>query len=221
MTRRRDLLAIGAVGAAALAVPSILRRQGPQFQPIPGAQGFYGAPMARRVDPLVGLDAPDLPAIDLCATVFRASRAPHAAFFSDHRCPNCPRAAAALKELARQVPGLTIVWHEWPIFGGRSQMLARLAVAARAQGTEIHSALYTANGPAARIAGTLGLGPSVLADMDSPRTTAHLVATTAAAAWLGLIGTPSVVLNGTVLVGAKTTAQMAQALEMTPSPCAA
>lgn len=220
MTRRRDLLAIGAVGAVALAIPPILRRRAPTLEPIPGAPGFFAAPLTAAPDPFAGIDAPRLPAIDLCATLFRGTPAPHAAFFSDHRCPNCPRAAAALTELAKETPGLSVIWHEWPIFGGRSDMLARLAIAARAQGVDAHRALYTASGPTSRIAASLGLDAKQLADdMQSPRTTAQIVATTAAAARLGLIGTPSIVLNGSVLVGAKSKAQMARALDVHPSPC--
>lgn len=221
MTRRRDVLAIGAVAGVALAIPPILRRRGPSLRPIPDAPGFFGPDLARPADPFAGLDAPQLPAIDLCATVFRGTPAPHAAFFSDHRCPNCPRAAAALTQLAQEMPSLSVVWHEWPIFGGRSDMLARLAIAARLQGAEVHSALYTANGPAPRIAANLGLDVARLTtDMASPRTDAQIVATTAAAVRLGLIGTPSVVLNGAVLVGAKSKSEMARALEYAPSPCA-
>jgi protein-disulfide isomerase len=84
--------------------------------------------------------------------------------FFDHNCPDWRADVPALEKLIAQDPGVRLVLKELPVLGPDSEAVARLALAARAQGKyfAFYQALFAARGRitkdrALQIAGELGL----------------------------------------------------------------
>jgi protein-disulfide isomerase len=234
--RRQALL-----GAAALAVLggtglSLWRERGrlPEGDPIRTAPGFRRFPGASQgVAPMAGLTAgpseqlPDLTTAELCAGLFRDS-APGpvpVASFSDFYCPNCSEMHAALGGLS---PSVSVTLHEWPVFGARSEYLARVALAAGMQGAhaEMNAALLrrrAAPTPSGARAAAEDLdldADRLLADMERAEIDAQLAETAALARVLGLVGTPSLVIGDMVVTGLPGQRVLAALARGRRAPCA-
>ncbi len=128
--------------------------------------------------------------------------------FFDYACPHCKRAAASVKTLLAQDPGVRVVYRELPILGPESFYAARAALAAQRQHRyrEFHDALMAAEdgGEAAvkRIAAALGLDHArLVADMERPEIAAQIEQSHRIAEVLELGGTPAFVVGGTLVPG--------------------
>jgi protein-disulfide isomerase len=118
--------------------------------------------------------------------------------FFDHNCPDCRADVPALEKLIAQDPGVRLVLKELPVLGPDSEAVARVALAAQAQGKyfALYQALFAAGGRitkdrALQIAGELGLDTARLeADMQSTSVTQALADTKALAHALGARGVP-------------------------------
>lgn len=219
---RRNLLVLGGLAgiAGAWQVWGV-RPQMPEFVPIKTAPGWSFA-MSGQIsggfDPmLLGLDQPQyepFSAADLDAAVFRDTRrSAHVplAYFSDPFCPFCKPLFARLVQRRRAgTPPITIAWHELPLLRPASHIIARAVEAARLQGGYVafQEALIQSGprpAPAAlrQVAERAGLdGQRLTQDMAAPQVAQSLATTARAAAQLGLIATPALVIDRKVLLGA-------------------
>ena len=132
--------------------------------------------------------------------------------FLDYRCSYCRKAMAEVAELVQSDGNIRFVVKEFPILGEDSVASSRFAIAvlqlhgAAAYAT-LHDALMTLRGSAdaetlSRMATDLGLDPQpILAHMDSAEVTAVIEANRALGDALAISGTPTFVINGTLLRG--------------------
>lgn len=227
MTKRRDLLIWGGALVAGISVSTWVRtRPEPlSFTPLTHPPGFRmlnggsGGGSGIGAALFAGLDAPaprdqaalDAISADPCRALYGASdpRLP-IAVFSDYFCPYCAAHSRALEDLAAKRDDIRLVLHEWPVLTPRSPELARLALAARAQGAtwQAHHWLMThalPPGPAGarRMAEALNLDADrLLRDTQSPKVTDHIRQATALAHLFGFSGTPGTVIGRTVIAGA-------------------
>lgn len=165
-----------------------------------------------------GLDAPtpQAPIGDVCAALFQGVGAPGAAsatVFTDYRCPYCKVLNARLLALADAAPDqMRLHVHEWPALGPVSERMARIALAARAQGAwrAMHDLLSAtpfipSDGWIGQAAEKLSISASrLVADMHGPKVDRALAETSALAALFGFEGTPGVVIGRNVAAGALT-----------------
>ncbi|MBU1376754.1 MAG: DsbA family protein [Alphaproteobacteria bacterium] len=131
--------------------------------------------------------------------------------FTDYQCPICKRADPALSRLIAIDPNVRVVWKDWPIRGPGSDLAARTALAAHAQGryAEVHDALMAARGqltPAriADIARQAGADPVRLAaDLrtEARAIDAQLGRHRLQAFSLGLQGTPAYLVGPYLIQG--------------------
>jgi len=224
------------MGAAALAVLGFTgaalwreRRRLPEGTPIPTAPGFLRFPGASQgVTPMATLGGglvaplPDLDTAALCALLFRdgAPGAVRIASFSDFYCPNCAEVADVLARLA---PAPAVTLHEWPVFGARSEFLARVTLAAGQQGAqaEMHGRAAPTEAGARAAAEDLGLdGERLVSDLAHPAVTARLAETAQLARVLGLVGTPSLVIGDMVVTGMPGQPVLAALARERRAPCA-
>ena len=139
--------------------------------------------------------------------------------YFDYNCPYCRRASGALAELRATDPAVSVLYKEWPIFGGVSLIAARSALAAGWQGRYLaaHDAL---------IAGSVKLASEadILARLDAAGVhlaqlrrdlIAHgreidqtLIRNNAEARGLGFEGTPGLLVGSYVMPGALDVADM-------------
>lgn len=134
--------------------------------------------------------------------------------FFDYNCSFCKRAFSYMREIQKDDPNLRIVWKEYPILSGRaptSLTAARVAMAADKQGKymEVHTALMGgreslgSDAQVMKIAEGVGLDMDQLKkDMESPEITAYLSETVSLGEALQFQGTPTFVINGSVIGGA-------------------
>ena len=63
--------------------------------------------------------------------------------FTDYRCPACRGADLAMRRAIARDGNVRVVYKDWPIFGDRSEQIARIALAAHRQGIypAVHHAL--------------------------------------------------------------------------------
>jgi protein-disulfide isomerase len=127
--------------------------------------------------------------------------------FFDYRCPGCKAVSEDYQALIRSHPDVRFVFKEWPILDRgddtTSQYAARAALAAHAQGhyLPVHQALMAeaALDPAAvdRILTENGVDLArARAAMASPETDALIADISGAGQTLGLVGTPTFLING-------------------------
>ncbi len=132
--------------------------------------------------------------------------------FTDYRCGYCRKAYDEVAELVSSDGNIRLVLKEYPILGEASLTSARFALAVRQIGgdaayEQAHDALITLRGEPttdalSRLATKLGLDPAaVLARMESPDVTAVIAANHALGQQLGINGTPTFVIDGTVVRG--------------------
>lgn len=132
--------------------------------------------------------------------------------FSDYRCTYCRKAHAEIAELVASDGNIRFIIKEFPILGEQSVLSSRFAIAVRQlAGDEAykraHDALITLRGDATlptlkRLAGELGLdGPAIMVRMEMPEVTAVIDATRALGDRLQISGTPTFVIDQTMLRG--------------------
>lgn len=130
--------------------------------------------------------------------------------FFDYRCPHCKHAAPDVKKLAQDDPDVRIVYKQFPVLGPDSELAARAALAAHAQGkyAALHDALLAASGPLTlpailKLAGPAGLDLAQLqADIEKPEIRATIERDRSLAAAIGITGTPSFVIGSELVPGA-------------------
>lgn len=151
---------------------------------------------------------------DLCTALFGPATPAEIvpiAYFSEFRCPYCRALERDLDTLMAEDAGsFRLIQHELPIFGPPSELAARASVAAARQGKQqalrrrfMRTPLVAEPASVLRVAADIGLDVDQLArDMASPEVQADLDRTRALADIFGFIGTPGLVIGGTVLNGA-------------------
>ena len=237
--RRRDLLVIGGLMAAAIAVPPVLRRLPSQmaFTPLPGFDGFrrvQGGAVSSVNVALIGLESrlpepanPDtVPPGNPCQALFgpggwTADRVP-VAIFSDFNCPYCKTLDARLIALRDDGAPIRLVWHEMPLLGQGSYRAAKAVIAAEflGRGAAARAYLWHHNlrpGPAAlgRMAEAIDLLPDMLRrEFDSGRVNRKLSTSLALGGQLGIPGTPGTVIGRTLVVGAISPPDLNQLIDL-------
>lgn len=211
------------------ALPSLLDRFSglPEFEPLANPEGFRritgGSSSSGAFDPFVGLEAQDdglraetIAAVeaDLCNALYAdvaedPSTVPIASF-SDYYCPYCRVQMRRLADIGEQLDsGVAISWHELPLLGEGSDRAARAALAAKRQGAYLafQQALWTTPFQPTRdyllqLSETVGIdGERLINDMQSRDVAEDLMVSKALARIFGFIGTPAMVVGGTVIQG--------------------
>lgn len=132
--------------------------------------------------------------------------------FIDYRCGYCRRAWAETEELVASDGNIRRVIKEFPILGEQSALSSRFAIATlQVAGADaykaVHDALLAMRSDAVpealeRLATEQGLdAAAIMARMDAPEVTAVIEANYALAQALQLNGTPSYVVDGTMVRG--------------------
>ena len=138
--------------------------------------------------------------------------------FFDYQCGYCRLSAPDLFTVRDGIPGIRLIYKEFPILGEDSIRTARAALAAREQGLyeSFHHALmidtddFSQAGLMAA-AEAVGLDSERLAhDMNDPDIDAYLERTRELATALGINGTPAFIINGDLYPGALRIAQFEQ-----------
>lgn len=243
---RRTVLGLGAGGVAVYAAYRaglFGRLFGPapfDFQAMEAPSGFRrlpSGPVTGGSVPLFGLDGEKPPELlaaqeavtsDLCGTLFPniAPGSVPVAYFYDYQCPICRR----LTPMLRDIPGLTLNWHDLAGLGAASETAARAAIAAREQGAfdAFHDRLMRARfqpneGYILSLAESAGIdGDRLLTDMGSVKTTDQMWLSRALANKFALIGTPGLVVGRTAVLGDISRSDLTRlvALEReNPGPC--
>ena len=127
--------------------------------------------------------------------------------FFDYNCPYCRKDAPALSDLMTTDPNVRMVLKELPVLGADSEVAARVALAAQAQGKyyELYARLVGERGRATRekalrIASALGLDTERLErDAQSPAVSAALKENEILADRLGVRGVPFYLVGDRVL----------------------
>ena len=131
--------------------------------------------------------------------------------FFDYRCGVCKRVHPIVARLIKDDPNIRRVYKEWPILGPDSVLAARAALASRKQGKyfAFHNAMMEARARLNRaaimtIAKRVGLDTTQLTrDMEDPEINGILQRNYALAEALKLNGTPSFVIEDTLLKGGR------------------
>lgn len=132
--------------------------------------------------------------------------------FMDYRCGYCRKAQAEVEELVASDGNIRFVIKEFPILGEASLQSSKFAIAVRQIGGDdaykrAHDALIALrgepdDGTLGRLAADLGLeSAAVLARMETPEVAAVIEANHALAQRLQLEGTPSFVVEDTMVRG--------------------
>jgi 2-hydroxychromene-2-carboxylate isomerase len=225
--RRRDLLVIGGLMAAAVSVPPILRRLPSdfEFEPLPGFDGFrrlQGGATSGVIDPFFGLgerltdqaSVEETPPQNPCTALFGAQGGQPGevpvAFFTDANCPYCKVLEKRLVALRDSGAPITLVWHEFPLLGASSVRTARAMLAARFLGVEDAARAYLSQkalppGPVGlrRFAEALNVPPdAMLREEQSARVSKTLSESMHLGRRLGIFGTPGTVIGRTLVIGA-------------------
>lgn len=210
-------------------VPSLLKRSTgmPGFEPLSSPEGFRrlsgGRSSSAAFDLFVGLEtAQEGPSAEtiaeveanLCKALFpEAPDDPDIvsiASFSDYYCPYCRVQTRRLADLAEERDsGVEVSWHELPILGEGSERAAKAALAAKRQGAYVafQEALWTTpfrptRGYLLRLSDSIGIdGQRLIDDMQSNEVVEEIMISKALARVFGFIGTPAMVIGGTVVQG--------------------
>lgn len=240
--RRRDLLILLAAIGAAVALPPVLRRRGRSFdfEPLPGLPGFRrlqsGAISGGSGGDfiLTGLHPASARQTELrqqvvqapCQAVFdridgSEDRLP-VAVFTDYNCPYCPDLSGIVVDLIETGAPIAVTWHDLPVLGPRSEAAARAAIAAGAQGQYLpvhqrlmRGVLRPGDASLVRLATDFGMDPDrFLRDVTGPATENRLERSAAVAAVFGIIGTPSLLVGRTLVVGEITRDELLRLIEL-------
>lgn len=202
----------------------------------PGFRQIAGGQVTAGADALVGINRPtdaaarqahDLVEANPCLSLFGPEPLPPGtvpiASFSDYNCPYCRVLTRTLIDLNEiQQGGIRITWHEWPILGQSSRIMARAALAARRQGGYRrfhHTLMRTRFLPDSvylkDLAERKGLNPELLrADMQSPEIAWEITRSSTLAQLMGFRGVPALVVGRTALSGAVSQAQLEDLIEL-------
>jgi len=215
------LLAVGGIAAAGWRTGLPLPARLPEFAPMPALPGYRllkGGPLTPGGVPLFGLEQPPPAGLeaargevarDLCGALFGdalgVANAVPVAYFFDFQCPVCRRLSPRL----RRLEGIAISWHDLAGLGPASEVAARAAIAARAQGAgdAFHDRLMRARfqpneAYVKALAEGMGLDvPRLLEDMASDAVERRMWLSRALAGKLGMAGTPGLVIGRTVIIG--------------------
>jgi protein-disulfide isomerase len=132
--------------------------------------------------------------------------------FMDYQCGYCKKAHAEVAELIKSDGNIRFVLKEYPILGEASDLAARFAIAVRQMGGDdayeaAHNSLMTLRGeigaPALeRIATEVGLDPAAVnARMQTPEVAAVINANRALGDAMQINGTPTFIIDQTLLRG--------------------
>jgi protein-disulfide isomerase len=141
--------------------------------------------------------------------------------FMDYRCGYCRQAFAEVEQLLETDGNIRFIVKELPILGEQSVLAAQFAIAVQqVNGDEayktIHDALMTLRSDVSpdtlsRLADTFGLDPApILARMNGPEVAAVIAENRALAQAMQISGTPTFVLEDTMLRGYVPLPQMQQ-----------
>lgn len=122
--------------------------------------------------------------------------------FFDYQCGHCKDMRTVVEDLVKKNPNLKVVFKELPIFGENSELAAKLALAAMAQGKyyEFHNALLAASNPLTpdrimKAAQSVNLDPATLQKNSSAENiTQELKNNLALAKGLKIMGTPAFIV---------------------------
>ncbi|WP_448663058.1 DsbA family protein [Sphingomonas sp. CJ20] len=130
--------------------------------------------------------------------------------FMDYACGYCRASLPGIAELLQKDPKVRVVYREYPVLGAESVVAARWALAAAEQGKfrAFHDALYAAGGPSAetiaQAADKAGLDKTAAAAAIKSRAVeAEIVSNHKLGEKLAMTGTPSWVIGGKLLYGAR------------------
>ncbi len=129
--------------------------------------------------------------------------------FYDYRCGYCKKAAPAVTELQKSDPRVRVVYKDFPILGGPSELAAKAALASQAQGKHqvFHEALFASHADMTKeeilkIAVGIGLDVKRLeADMANPKWQAVIEKNRVLARELGISGTPGFIVGNELVPG--------------------
>ena len=216
---------LGGIAAWVWGVPRLYRAFSEPFQfgPIPGLDGFRivnsGSVSGATDIALLAVDRVSDAQRDLRAdlrgnpcSIFGSARNSGKlplAVFTDYYCPYCPEMSDLVIELSEGAAPIAPVWWDLPLLGPRSEYAARVAIAAGNQGQylPVHKHLMhkpLSPGPVAlnELAARFDLnGEDLRRDMQAPETDLNLETAHAARAVFAMIGTPSIVVGRSVLIG--------------------
>lgn len=217
---RRLLLGLGGLAAIWAAVPAARQAFAPpvRYQPLDDPAGFRtieAGDISSGRGLLAGLDGAravqPISDEDLCDALFEErieGRVP-VGVFSDYNCPFCRILSDWL--IDAEVEGrIALTFHEMPRLGPRSDMTARLALAAARQGEYVWfhkrfmASQFLPNDPyVLSLAEERGIdGQRLLEDSEDPRVEVHLARTDALAERFRFPGTPAMVIGRTAVLGA-------------------
>lgn len=138
--------------------------------------------------------------------------------FMDYACGYCRASLPGIAELLARDPNVRIVYREYPVLGPESVVAARWALAAAEQGKfrAFHDALYAA-GPSdqgiAQAAARAGLDKAAAEKaVKSDAVQQEIVANRKLGEKLAMTGTPSWVIGGQLIYGARDYAGLAEAV---------
>lgn len=133
--------------------------------------------------------------------------------FFDYRCGVCKRVHSVVAKMTERDKKLRRVYKEWPILGPDSVFASRAAIASRKQGNKKYIAFHNAMMEVRKslsaktvmeIAGQVGLDQAKLQkDMTAPEVNQVIQRNYDLASALKLNGTPSFVIGGQLLRGAR------------------
>ncbi len=132
--------------------------------------------------------------------------------FMDYRCGYCRQAFAEVEDLVKTDGNIRFVLKELPILGEQSTLASRFALAVKMTAGDdayksVHDQFFTLRGDVneatlQRIAGDLGLDwPAVKAEMDSDAISKVIADNMALAQTLQVQGTPTFIIDDTILRG--------------------
>jgi protein-disulfide isomerase len=132
--------------------------------------------------------------------------------FLDYRCGYCRKAYGEVEELVKSDGNIRFIVKEFPILGEESLLASKFAIATRlVAGDEaykqVHDALYNLRGDVTAdslgaLAKKLGLdAASITAKMDAPEVAQIIAANHELGTAMQINGTPSFVIDGTMLRG--------------------
>ncbi len=229
-SRRNLFLGIGALAAIAGGWQwAVNRPRSLEFAAIPGLDGWrqtqaggmttLGGNATSAV--LIGIDSEDvtrLPPAKLCPALYRNrdSGVP-VAVFSDFFCPNCRILDARLASRS----DLAITWHQLPLLGPSSELVAHALMAADRQDGYVAMRDQLLSAPFRPMLQTF-LEAAILAGLDAEQlgrdmhesaVAARLAESRSAAQTLGVWGTPAITVGRTLAMGALDHRQLDQLIE--------
>ncbi|WP_044334019.1 DsbA family protein [Sphingomonas hengshuiensis] len=141
--------------------------------------------------------------------------------FLDYACGYCRASLPGIAELIAKDPGVRIVYREYPVLGPESVVAARWALAAAEQGKfrAFHEALYAAGSPSneaiVAAAAKAGLDTTLAQKAVGSRAVeGEIVANHKLGEQLAMTGTPSWVIGGKLLYGARDYQGLADAVAL-------